>query len=711
MTNRYLPTTVRRALEKTIKDARVIAEEGGRDAIRRLGVADSKAPSYLNENEKGLRRRLRAHARALGDTLDRSDETRETTRLVEAAAYAHWNRMLFTRFLAERGLLRNPEYDVPVSLEDCRELAEVEGLADPWSIAERYAASMLPAVFRIDNAVLSIELDPVQTQLLHRLVTRLDAEVFQAEDSLGWTYQFWRAAEKAAVNKSGVKIGAEELPAVTQLFTEPYMVRFLLHNTLGAWWAGKVLAADPTLAQTAADENELRATCLLPDYSFDMLRFVRGGEDGPWRPAAGIFSGWPEEAKAITMLDPCCGSGHFLTEALVILAALRQAEERLSAADAVAAVLRDNLHGLEIDGRCVQIAAFAVALSAWRIGGWQTLPLPHIAWVGAARPLAKKEFVALADGDTELEYSLNALHDLFDRAPILGSLLETSGSNLFEIERMQKIQMFLKSVIARSRKHEPERMEGAVAAGGMADATGLLFKKFEIIATNVPYLGIQKHHPVLLSYIDEHFSVSKYDLATAFLERIKSWLTPGGVAATVSPGEWLYLGPYTEYRQNFLRSHSPRFVARLGWNAFSYPVRANPALLIETNLRNQDLSFSFLDCTDSKDFSANRASLFNVTITQSDTTTVMNNPDSRFVVDESAIGTLFERYAESRSGLHAGDMFQFFAQFWEVGYFGATWEPVQTAVNTTSPFSGRDKLSNGSRSLGRYLGLQKALNI
>ena len=406
MTNRYLPTALRRALEKTVKDARLIAEEGARDAIRRLGVADSKAPSYLNDDEKELRRRLRAHARALGDASDKSDETQETKRLVEAAAYAYWHRMLFARFLAERSLLRNPEYDVPVSLEDCRELAEAEGLTDPWIIAERYAASMLPAVFRIDDAVLSIELDPVQTQKLHRLVTGLDAEVFQAEDSLGWTYQFWRAAEKDAVNKSGVKIGADELPAVTQLFTEPYMVRFLLHNTLGAWWAGKVLAAEPPLAQTATDENELRAACSLPDYSFDMLRFVREGEDGPWHPAAGTFPGWPKETNAITMLDPCCGSGHFLTEALAILAALHQAEEHLSPADAVASVLRDNLHGLEIDGRCVQIAAFAVALSAWRIGGWQPLPLPHIAWVGAPPPLPKREFVALADGDAELVSAL-----------------------------------------------------------------------------------------------------------------------------------------------------------------------------------------------------------------------------------------------------------------------------------------------------------------
>jgi hypothetical protein len=92
-------------------------------------------------------------------------------------------------------------------------------------------------------------------------VTGLDPAVFEANDSLGWTYQFWRADEKDAVNRTGNKIGADELPAVTQLFTEPYMVRFLLHNTLGAWWAGKVLAANPALATSTPDETTLRDAC------------------------------------------------------------------------------------------------------------------------------------------------------------------------------------------------------------------------------------------------------------------------------------------------------------------------------------------------------------------------------------------------------------------------------------------------------------------
>jgi len=69
------------------------------------------------------------------------------------------------------------------------------------------------------------------------------------------------------------------------------------------------------------------------------------------------------------------GSGHFLVFTLPILARLRMEEEGLSAAAAVAAVLRDNLHGLKIDERCTQFAAFNVALTAWRLGGYQPLPV------------------------------------------------------------------------------------------------------------------------------------------------------------------------------------------------------------------------------------------------------------------------------------------------------------------------------------------------
>ena len=76
------------------------------------------------------------------------------------------------------------------------------------------------------------------------------------------------------------------------------------------------------------------------------------------------------------MMDPCCGSGHFLVVAFEMLRRMRMEEEDIDEIAASDAVVRDNLFGLEIDPRCVQIAAFAVALAAWKVGGYRKLPLP-----------------------------------------------------------------------------------------------------------------------------------------------------------------------------------------------------------------------------------------------------------------------------------------------------------------------------------------------
>ena len=704
MTNRYLPTALRRALEKTVKDARLIAEEGAQDTILRLGVADSKAPSYLNENEKDLRRRLRAHARALGDAFDRSDESQETKRLVEAAAYAHWHRMLFARFLAERGLLRNPEYNVPVSLDDCRELAEAEGLTDPWAMAERYAASMLPAVFQIDDPVLSIELDAIETQKLHRLVTGLDAEVFQAEDSLGWTYQFWRAAEKDAVYKSGVKIGADELPAVTQLFTEPYMVRFLLHNTLGAWWAGTVLAADPTLARTAAGENDLRAACSLPDYRFDMLRFVREGDNGPWRPAAGTFPGWPTEAKAITMLDPCCGSGHFLTEALGILAALRRAEERLLPADAVASVLRDNLHGLEIDGRCVQIAAFAVALGAWRFGGWQPLPLPHIAWVGAPPPLPKREFVALAEGDTELVSALGALYDLFRRAPSLGSLLDPIGGDLVDPRRVSNIERLLVPIVEKARKAEPDIAEGTIAARGMADAAVLLSRKFTLTVTNPPFQTRQSLDEEIRSYLDSNYVGASADLSAAVMKRIMDRQDIGSSIAFVIPSNLVYQPAYKKLRLNILKQNALRFMCRLGSGAFrEISGEVVKVYLVCASRESMPSEFAAIDCADgSVEEKERKLSESQVKSVTSSTINKLN--DYRIIIDDMGKGHQLTNYFKSKTGTRTGDNPQFIREFWELSDL-SEYKYLQSVPKETYHYGGRSSVilwQEGSGVLNEY---------
>jgi hypothetical protein len=228
-----LTVPLRTKLENTVKAARDLAEEAAKAAIEQIGVHMKEKPAWLDDEQARLRVRLRAHGRQLGD-IRHADGHQDINHLITETAYEHWHRMLFARFLAENHLLIHSD-GVPVSLQDCEELAVDEGARSGWELAGRYASRMLPQVFRTDSPVLDIILAPEHQKGLEKLLADLEPEMFAVSDSLGWVYQFWQAKRKDEVNRSEVKIGADELPAVTQLFTEPYMVQFLLHNSLGAW--------------------------------------------------------------------------------------------------------------------------------------------------------------------------------------------------------------------------------------------------------------------------------------------------------------------------------------------------------------------------------------------------------------------------------------------------------------------------------------------
>ena len=240
-----LSPTLRKQLERAIVDARDVAETGARAALEALAVHHHEPCEHMSAEQRGLRRRLRAHGRQLGDRQDARSGSQAIDRLVHECACEHWHGMLFARFLAENRLLIEPELGVAVTLEECEDLGKEAG-ADKWTMAAHFAHRMLPHVFRPAHPAFEVQLAREHRLRLEGLAESLPAGVFAATDALGWVYQFWQSRKKDEVNRSEVKIGADELPAVTQLFTEPYMVRFLLDNSLGAWWAAhRVRDAQP----------------------------------------------------------------------------------------------------------------------------------------------------------------------------------------------------------------------------------------------------------------------------------------------------------------------------------------------------------------------------------------------------------------------------------------------------------------------------------
>jgi hypothetical protein len=335
-------------------------------------------------------------------------------------------------------------------------------------------------------------------------------------------------------------------------------VKFLLHNSLGAWWAARYPDSPVTTS----------------------LEYLRRNEDGT--PAAGIFDGWPDTTAEVTMLDPCCGSGHFLTAAADLLARMRAEEEDLSGAEAADAVLRDNVFGLELDARCTQIAAFSLALWAWRHGGYRKLPVPNVACSGIPAGGRPEEWTNLAGGDYRLENALRRLHSLFRDAPDLGSLIDPSrvsegrafartGTTEMDVASIEEVEALLEEAVSRERGSAGDDPASAVfgeAARGIARAASLLRRRYTLVATNVPYLARGKQGDILKDHLETYYLAGKADLATAFVQRCSAYADPGGSYALVTPQNWLFLGTYKKLRERLLKTQSWDLVIRLGEHGF-----------------------------------------------------------------------------------------------------------------------------------------------
>ncbi|MFZ4789533.1 MAG: Eco57I restriction-modification methylase domain-containing protein [Candidatus Competibacteraceae bacterium] len=692
-----MPTSLskehRKLLENTTTAARVRAESGCRAALEYLAVHEPEPREHMTVEQRRLRDRLRARGQALGDSRDARSGSQEIDHLGELAAYEHWHRLLFTRFLTENHLLITDEANggVPVTLADCEELAPELNARDGFDLACRFASLTLPGVFRRDDPVLELPVAINDQVALRQLLNALPAEVFRADDALGWTYQFWQAQRKDEVNRSGKKIGADELSPVTQLFTEDYMVEFLLHNTLGAWWAGQ---RGPI---TAATEAEARAQVALsaregvPGLMWPYLRFVQEAATQTWLPAAGTFAGWPEAVRLMRLLDPCMGSGHFLVFALPLLVRLRMEEEALDPAAAVTAVLRDNLHGLELDERCTQIAAFNVALTAWKLAGYQALPRLNLACCGLAPHAKKEDWLTLAGDHSGMRFSMGALYDLFQKAPVLGSLIDPRKDKATNYaSSFRELQPLLEQALADERADDAAH-ELAVIAQGIAKAAELLAAQFTLVMTNVPYLARGKQDNVLKAYCEQVHANAKADLATCFVERCLEFCTDGGSTTLVTPQNWLFLGSYKKQRECLLKMETWNLVVLLGAKSFQTPMwDFNVQLITLTHAKSvSSQMLRGLDASMPRTVEEKAGRLRDADVVVVEQAGQLGNPDARVILEKINQGEVLGVHANCSQGIMPADRILFIRYFWEImPDISKRWKPLQSSSIRTELFGG-----------------------
>ena len=433
-----------------------------------------------------------------------------------------------------------------------------------------------------------------------------------------------------------------------------------------------------------------------------------------------------------------------------MLVPMRMALEDLSIRAAVDAVLRDNLHGLELDPRCVELAAFSLALAAWTwpgAGGYRTLPKLNLACSGLAPNAAKEQWLALAEPaaaaggmpperdlfgvddsllSAPLRDSLSALYDLFSQAPELGSLIDPGAlqADLFQ-GGFDSVRTLLAAALEQERTTD-EQTERAVAAQGMAHAAELLAGRYHGVITNVPYLARGKQGESLRAFCERHYPDARNDLATVFLECCLKLCAEGGTASLVLPQNWLFLTSYRKLRKKLLKAETWRLLARLGPGAFetiSGEVVKAILLTLSRSHPTRRLGGGFdqttpaatmygLDVSEFRTASEKARALHEAEIKGVEQARQLENPDATVVLDD-VFGRLpaMNQFADVLQGISTTDAKKYVVRFWEVIQNPLVWNRYQLAptIRNRQPYNSLLKWEKGAGELASIGTARKGL--
>jgi hypothetical protein len=371
-----------------------------------------------------------------------------------------------------------------------------------------------------------------QDSVRARAVEVLSAEDCRDVEVIGWLYQFYiseRKNEVFAAFSKGRKAGADEIPAATQLFTPDWIVRYLVQNSVGRLW----MLNHPESRLVEQMEYYVEPE----DRGDDVLRISK-----------------PEE---LTVMDPCCGSGHMLTYAFDLLYAIYE-EEGYAPSEIPGLILTHNLYGTEIDPRAAALASFALMMKARsRQRGFLRAPVQPRICVVKPVEFTATELDQLAGVGCGVQESRDFWQS-FMHADVLGSLILPDGEVLAEA-RKRLVALEADTLDAA------DTLERAQRGGTQSE---YLARTYTVVVTNPPYMGSGKMGDALSRWLKKHHPEAKSDLMTAFMERAYVLCESGGLWGMINLPAWMALSSFARFRKALLRRVSIDSLLHLGRGVF-----------------------------------------------------------------------------------------------------------------------------------------------
>ena len=484
----------------------------------------------------------------------------------------------------------------------------------------------------------------------------LDPANFEEIEVVGWLYQFYISEQKDKLMEAGKAYKKEEIPAVTQLFTPNWIVKYMVQNSLGSKW----LETYPNSPLKSKMEYYIEPAKQDPEVQkeLDKIREERIN---------------PEELK---VLDPACGSGHILVEAYDLLKEI-YTERGYNRRDIPELIITKNLYGIDIDKRAAQLASFAVAMKAVKdnprlldkeiklniidIEETNSLNIEPIAntLIESHKVKDKSAVMQLLETFTDAKTYGSLIKidpELTKKLPTLRAQIDELilGSNLFQQRAAMEVKPFIK----------------------MAEYLG---QKYDIVVANPPYMGNKGQSALLKGFLQTQYNPVRSDLFSAFILQNLHLSKPNGRLGFMTPFVWMFISSFEELRDILINQYDLSSLIQLEYSGFDgATVPICTFTLTNSNIRGKKNCFIKLSdfrgaqnqAPRTLDAIRNRNCGWFYEATPTDFSKIPGSPIAYWVSDN--VRKVFENgktlgeIAEPRQGMATADNNRFLRQWFEV---------------------------------------------
>lgn len=395
-----------------------------------------------------------------------------------------------------------------------------------------------------------------QDGVVYHLIHDIPEDDFNIErggqvEIIGWLYQYYNTEPKAVAFAKNGKITKEEIPAVTQLFTPDWIVRYMVENSLGRLW----VEGHPDCGlkenwkyylEEAQQEPEVQAKLSEIRNEYAALN--------------------PEDIK---LIDPCMGSGHILVYAFDVLMQIYESAG-YSQRDAAKSILENNIYGLDIDDRAYQLAYFAVMMKARQynrriLNGENTC---HVYAIQESNSINRAHLKYFGAGMDDIEKNaakmqLEGLLDTLTDAKEYGSILNVESYNWDLLRRFVAAEDTAGQISMDSVGVE----DTAEQVNRLIDIGETMARKYWVTCTNPPYAGTSNLSANVNNFVKKSYPDSKADLFAVFIERCHQMTSVNGFQAMITQHSWMFLSSFEKLREKMMLTETVN-MAHLGARAF-----------------------------------------------------------------------------------------------------------------------------------------------